>query len=160
MARAVPVTEKVESFVKDQLADARQRLTVVEVEAAQVATRAEKAAQKAVKQVTTRANKVANQAEKAADKAVKDLRAGAKKGQKEAKALLKGNGLLDLAPVKGFFEKAQGAGGDLLKGIQSLQDRAFKATGVASQSDLKQLSRDVSRLTKKVDALLKQKGQA
>jgi hypothetical protein len=157
MARAVPVTEKVETFVKDQIAEARERLTVVETEAANVAVKAEKAAQKAVKQVTARAGKVANQAEKAADKAVKDLRATAKKGQKEAKAIFKGkNRLVDLQPVKGFFEKAQGAGGDLLKGIQSLQDRAFKASGVASQNDLKQLARDVSRLNKKVEALLKQ----
>lgn len=155
MARAVPVTEKVETFVKDQIAEARERLTVVEEGAEKVATRAEKVAAKAVKQVTARANKVAGQAEKAANKAVKDIRTTAKRGQQ---TLFGRNKLVDLKPLKGFFEQAQDKGAELAKSVQSLQERAFALSGVASQAQLRALSRDVARLNKKVEALLKQNG--
>lgn len=160
MARAVPVAEKVETFVKDQIAEARERLTVVEAEAEKVATKAEKAAHKAVKQVTARANKVANTAEKAAEKAVKDIRTTAKKGQKEVRTLLRGNKLLDLGPVRELVSRAQGAGGELLKSVQQLQTNLFKVSGVATVAELKALSRDVAKLTRKVDALLKSQGSA
>src|SRR3954471_19219121 len=147
MARAVPLNKKVESFVKEQVADARERLTVVEAGAEKLATDVASRAQDV-------ATDVATKAEKAANTAVKELRTRAKVGQKEVRKVLN-KVKLDKGPLNTLKNRAESAAGELGKALQSVQSRLFEASGVATQAQLKALTRDVQKLNKKVEALLK-----
>ncbi|MFL5320207.1 MAG: hypothetical protein ACJ790_11170 [Myxococcaceae bacterium] len=148
MARAVPLNKKVESFVKEQVAEARERLTVVEAGAEKLATDVASRAQDV-------ATDVATKAEKAANTAVKEIRTRAKVGQKEVRKVLNKVKLDKDSPLNTLRNRAENVAGELGKALQSVQSRLFEASGVATQSQLRSLAKDVQKLNKKVEALLK-----
>lgn len=61
------------------------------------------------------------------------------------------------ATVKQLSKKAGAATTDLRKRFDSLQSRLIEATGVASQSQIRELNKELHRLAKKVDALVEKK---
>jgi hypothetical protein len=123
------LTQKVESFVKEQWADARAQLRLVESEAGKVATRDEKEARRAVKSFKTRA----------------------RKGQKEVRGILKS------ASLEASKEKLTAWLRITSQTASSLRANWIRAAGFASADDLSLLAREVSKIGKKLDALAKPK---
>jgi len=57
--------------------------------------------------------------------------------------------------LKAFEKKASAASGRLVKQLQKAQSQALDALGLATQSQIRQLSREVAKLSKRIDALHK-----
>jgi hypothetical protein len=130
------LAQNVETFLKTQLAVAQKRFGELEGEA-----------QKAVKTL-----------EGEAQKAVKTLESRGQEAAKEAQALwakLQAGELLADPRVKELGKKVEGAGTELRKRLDGLQTKVVEAVGVASQAQLKDLNKELAKLSRKVDALLK-----
>lgn len=98
-----------------------------------------------------------------AEKALKNLVARGQESRKELEALVKRVNSGDFNPleadtVQKVAKKANQAGNEVLKKLDGLQAKVIEVTGVASQSQIKELSREIARLSKKVDTLLNKKG--
>ena len=100
---------EVPAFVKEQLAEAQKRFTVIQEQA-----------EKAIKEWVARGHEI--QATTA----------------KRTRAL----------------------GNEVRKQAESFQNRVIQAAGVATQSQIKALSRELSKLSRKVDALVEKKAAA
>lgn len=126
------VTQNVESFLKEQLSQAQKRLEVLEGEA---------------------------------NKAIKTLESKGQVAAKEVQALwtkLQAGELLADPRVQELSKKVDAAGSELRKRfdtlqgkVDTLQAKVVEAVGVASQSQVQQLNKELSRLSKKLDVLLK-----
>jgi hypothetical protein len=130
------LAQNVETFLKAQLAVAQKRFGELEGEA-----------QKAVKTL-----------EGEAQKAVKTLESRGQEAAKEAQALwtkLQAGELLTDPRVKELGKKVDAAGTELRKRLDGLQTKVVEAVGVASQAQLKDLNKELAKLSRKVDALLK-----
>lgn len=57
--------------------------------------------------------------------------------------------------LKAFEKKASAASGRLVKQLQKAQSQALDALGLATQSQIRQLSREVGKLSKRIDAISK-----
>lgn len=62
--------------------------------------------------------------------------------------------LLVTPAVKQFGKRANLAGTQVRRRLDQLQQRVVAAAGVASQSQVKEINRELSRLSKKIDTLL------
>jgi ElaB/YqjD/DUF883 family membrane-anchored ribosome-binding protein len=95
-----------------------------------------------------------------ADKLVKSLKPRVEESRKEVEALLaKLDGkeltqLLEHPRVKELSRKATQTGNALRKRLDGLQNRVVESTGVASQAQVKEIRRELSKLTKKIDELV------
>lgn len=118
--------QHLETFVKQQLGGAQKRLAGLEQEA-----------NKVLRTLKTRTKAPAREVEKFLGKV-----------NTEAEALL------DNAKVKELGRKATQVGSEVRKRLDGLQTKAVEAAGVASQAQVKELNRELSRLSKKLDQLL------
>lgn len=119
------LAQNVETFLKAQLAQAQKRIEELEGEA-----------QKVLKTVESRGQEAA----------------------KEAQALwakLQAGELLMDPRVVELGKKVDAAGTELKKRLDGLQTKVVEAVGVASQAQLKDLNKELAKLTRKVDSLLK-----
>jgi len=119
----------VQDFVKERLEEARERLTGFENEA---------------------------------EDALKTLVAKGKEQRKELEQLiekLNGKELLafEKSTVKQLGKKANQATNEVKKRFEEMQARVLQATGVASSSQVKEINKEISRLGKKLDALIGKK---
>jgi hypothetical protein len=115
---------QIQTFVKGQLEEAQKRFTALEGEA---------------------------------EKVLKNLVARGKESRKELEGLvtkLNAGELVDTTSLKTLGKKAGQAGSEVLEKIGSLQTRVVEAAGVASQSQLRELNKEISRLSKKLDSVL------
>jgi hypothetical protein len=122
---AKSVAQNVETFLKAQLAVAQKRLEELEGEA---------------------------------QKVVKTLESRGQEAAKEAQALwgkLQAGELLTDPRVQELGKKVDAAGTELRKRLDGLQTKVVEAVGVASQAQLKDLNKELAKLSRKVDALLK-----
>ena len=117
-------TRNLETFLKDQLEEAQKRFTDLEQEAEKVLRTVVVRGQESAKEVETLLGR---------------LQAGE---------------LLDNPRVKALGRKATQAGHELRKRLDGLQTRVVEAVGVASQAQVKELNRELSRLSKKLDQLV------
>ncbi|MFP2928246.1 hypothetical protein ACLESO_24210 [Pyxidicoccus sp. 3LG] len=119
------LAQNVETFVKAQLAQAQKRIEELEGEA---------------------------------QKVVKTLESRGQEAAKEAQALwgkLQAGELLADPRVKELGKKVDAAGVELRKRLDAVQTKVVEAVGVASQAQLKDLNKELAKLSRKVDALLK-----
>jgi hypothetical protein len=63
------------------------------------------------------------------------------------------------ATVKQLSKKAGAATNEMKKRFDALQSRLMEASGVASQSQIRDLNKELHRLAKKVDALIEKKAK-
>jgi hypothetical protein len=99
--------------------------------------------------------------EEEAQKVLQQLRDRGQRSREEMEQLFARLGTVELdSAVKAIGKKANVAGTEVRKRLEGLQTRVVEATGVASQSQLKAISRELARLSKKVDALTGRKGKA
>ncbi|MBZ4416648.1 hypothetical protein [Myxococcus sp. RHSTA-1-4] len=124
-AKVAALAQNVENFLKAQLAVAQKRIEELEGEA---------------------------------QKVVKTLESRGQEAAKEAQALwgkLQAGELLADPRVKELGKKVDAASTELRKRLDGLQTKVVEAVGVASQAQLKDLNKELAKLSRKVDALLK-----
>ena len=68
--------------------------------------------------------------------------------------------LFDAPAVKELGKRATKASTEVRKRLDGLQARVVAASGVASQAQVKEINRELGRLTKKIDALITRKNSA
>jgi chromosome segregation ATPase len=110
-----------------------------------------------VKQQLEGAQKRIEGLEHEAEKALRTLKARSKKPAREVEKFLgqiNPDVLLENPKVKELGRKATQVSSDLRKRFDGIQTRAVEAVGVASQAQVKELNRELSRLSKKLDQLL------
>ncbi len=109
-----------------------------------------------VKEQLEEAQKKFQALETEAERALKDLVSKGKAQRKELEALLErvnAGELFDPRSVKKWAKKAEQASADVLGRLDALQSRVVEAAGVASQSQVRDIHRELGKLTKKLDAL-------
>ncbi|NMO16835.1 hypothetical protein HPC49_41620 [Pyxidicoccus fallax] len=124
-AKVAALAQNVESFLKAQLAVAQKRIEELETEA---------------------------------QKVVKTLESRGQEAAKEAQALwgkLQAGELLADPRVQELGKKVESARAELGKRLDGIQTKVVEAVGVASQAQLKDLNKELAKLSRKVDALLK-----
>ncbi len=95
-----------------------------------------------------------------AQKLVKDLKVRGETSRKDVEALLAKldgkelNQLLEHPRVKELGRKANQASTSLRKRLNGLQTRVVETTGVASQAQVKEIRRELTKLSKKLDELV------
>jgi uncharacterized protein YukE len=110
-----------------------------------------------VKQQLGGAQKRLEGLEQEANKVLRTLKARSMGPAREVEKLLgqlNTETLLDSAKVKELGRKATQVGSEVRKRLDGLQTRAVEAVGVASQAQVKELNRELSRLSKKLDQIL------
>ncbi len=122
-------TERVQDFVKAQLEEARTRLMSFEEDA-----------EAALKGVLARGQAQRKELEGLIEK----MNSGDLK-------------LLGTPDLKDLGKRASQAGAEVRKRLDELQSRVVEATGAATVAQLKELGKEVSRLTKRVETLSKTK---
>jgi hypothetical protein len=119
-------TAKMESFVKGQLQGAQKRFVGLEKEA---------------------------------EKVLKNLAARGADSRKDLEGLLGRINAgefnpLDSARVQQLGKKANQAGAEVKKRLDGLQTRVVEAVGVASQTQVKEINRELGKLSRKLDSLI------
>ncbi len=115
---------QVQDFLKTQLEEAQKRFGLLETEA---------------------------------EKALKNLALRGKQTRKELEVLLEkldGVEIPDAKSVRQIGKRAEKATSEVKKRLDGLQAKVIEASGVASQSQVKELSRELGRLSKKLDGLV------
>ena len=110
-----------------------------------------------VKQQISGAQKRIEGFEHEAEKVLKNLKARSRGPAREVEKLLgqiNTNVLLENPKVKELGRKATQVRSELRKRLDGIQTRAVEAVGVASQAQVKELNRELSRLSKKLDQIL------
>jgi flagellin-like hook-associated protein FlgL len=98
------------------------------------------------------------QLEDEAQRVFKGLLARAHRSRAELEELLGKVNKTELAPE--LRRWANGVGVEMKKRLDGLQSKLVEASGVASQSQVAALGKELSRLSKKVDALAGKKGKS
>ena len=65
--------------------------------------------------------------------------------------------LLENPTVKKLGKRADAAATEMMKRLDSLQNRMIEATGMATQSQIRDLNKEIGKLSRKVENLLKGK---
>jgi len=124
---------QMQSFVKEQIEEAQKRIQAIEGEAR---------------------------------KALENLVEKGKESRKELQGVIKRFNAKDLkflenpsATMKEIGKKAEAAGTEMRKRFDALQSRLIEVSGVASQAQIRELNRELHRLTKKVDGLIEKKAK-
>ena len=103
--------------------------------------------------------------EKEAEKVLKNLAARGADSRKELEGLLGRLNAgefnpLESARVQQLGKKANQAGTEVKKRLDGLQTRVVEAVGVASQTQVKEINRELGKLSRKLDALISGKKPA
>ncbi len=147
--KATGTASKLENVLKGGLEEAQKRFQGLEAEAQKRFQGLEAEAQKRIKGLETEAGKV-----------VQGLKTRGQESRKELETLL---GKLDkLEPkellahprVKELSRKVDQAGTELRKRFGGLKSGVVESVGVASQSQVKQIHREISKLSKKLDEVV------
>lgn len=85
----------------------------------------------------------------------KDLVKKGRAQQKEIEGLIRG--VRTGKPVKQLEKQAVAAGQEVKKRLDGLQDQVLAALGVASRDEIAELSRELAKLSKRVDQVLSKK---
>jgi hypothetical protein len=130
--KAAAATNQLETFVKGQLGEAQKRFSGLEKEA---------------------------------EKVLKNLAVRGTESRKELEGLLGRINAgefnpLESARVKQLGKKANQAGAEVKKRLDGLQTRVVEAVGVASQTQVKEINRELGKLSRKLDALISGKKPA
>ena len=142
-----PVVEKVAEAVK---AEAAKVETVVTEAAGQVTS--------FVKGRLEQAQKQFGQLETEAQKALQTLVSRGRESSREVLQRLHVNELREKPAVKELEKKATWVGGEVRQRLNGLQGRMVKVVGgVASQSQVEAINRELDRLTRKIDSLVSPK---
>lgn len=142
-----PVVEKVAEAVK---AEAAKVETVVTEAAGQVTS--------FVKGRLEQAHKQFGQLETEAQKALQTLVTRSRESSREVLQKLNVNELREKPAVKELEKKATWVGGEVRQRLTGLQDRMVKVVGgVASQSQVQAINRELDRLTRKIDSMVSPK---
>jgi len=142
-----PVVEKVAEAVK---AEAAKVETVVTGAAGQVTS--------FVKGRLEQAQKQFGQLETEAQKALQTLVSRSRESSREVLQRLNVNELREKPAVKELEKKATWVGGEVRQRLNGLQGRMVKVVGgVASQSQVEAINRELDRLTRKIDSLVSPK---
>lgn len=96
--------------------------------------------------------------EKDAESVLKGLIEQGREQQRELEGLLQRLGKQGLA--KELRKRATAAGSEVTKRVDAIQARVVEASGVATQAQVKQLNRELARLSKKIDVLVGKKPTA
>jgi ElaB/YqjD/DUF883 family membrane-anchored ribosome-binding protein len=110
-----------------------------------------------VKQQIVGAQKRIEGLEHEANKVLRNLKARGRGPAREVEKLLgriSPDTLLENPTVKELGRKATQVRSDLRKRLDGIQTKAVEAVGVASQAQVKELNRELSRLSKKLDQIL------
>ncbi|HYO51466.1 hypothetical protein [Archangium sp.] len=146
-AAETPVAEKVAEVMK---AEATKAETVVTEAAGQVAS--------FVKGRLEQAQKQFGQLETEAQKTLRTLVSRGRESGREVLQRLNVNELRERPEVKELEKKATWVGGEVRQRLNGLQDRMVKVVGgVASQSQVQAINRELDRLTRKIDSLVSPK---
>ena len=117
---------------------------------------AKKVAQSSVKDVQVFVAAQLEQAKKRIGEFEKDLTKRAKAQQKEVESLLKS--IRQGTPLKVIEKQATAATDEVKKRLEELQGQVYTALGVATSEEIGQIHRELTKLSKKVDALVSKKG--
>ena len=152
---ASPEAVKPEASVVEKVAEA------VKVEAAKAETAVSEAADQVASFVKGRleqAQKQFGQLESEAQKALQTLVSRSRESSREVLQRLHVNELREKPAVKELEKKATWVGGEVRQRLNGLQDRMVKVVGgVASQSQVEAINRELDRLTRKIDSLVSPK---
>jgi hypothetical protein len=110
-----------------------------------------------VKQQLEGAQKRFQGLESEAGKVLRTLKARSKGPAREVEKFLgqiNPDALLESPQVKNLGRKATQVSSELRKRLDGIQTRAVEAVGVASQAQVKELNRELSKLSKKLDQIL------
>jgi uncharacterized protein YukE len=110
-----------------------------------------------VKQQIEGAQKRIEGLEHEAEKVFRQLKARSRGPAREVEKLLgqiNPDTLLGNPRVKELSRKATQVGSELRKRLDGIQTRAVEAVGVASQAQVRELNRELTRLSKKLDQIL------
>lgn len=110
-----------------------------------------------VKQQLEGAQKRFEGLEQEAGKVFRNLKARSKGPAREVEKLLEQinpDALLENQKVKELGRKAVQVRSELRKRLDGIQTRAVEAVGVASQAQVKELNKELSRLSKKLDQII------
>ncbi len=116
-----------------------------------MATKNQKTVQAFVKGQLEEAQKRFTVLETEAEKVLKNLVARGKESRKELEGLV---GRFNAAELATLGKKAEKAGSEVLEKIGQIQNRVIAVTGVASQDQLREVNRELGKLSKKIDSLL------
>jgi protein subunit release factor A len=119
---------------------------------------AKKAAQSSVKDVQAFVATQLEQAKKRIADFERDLTKRAKAQQKEVEGLLKN--IRQGTPVKAIEKQASAASEEVRRRLEELQGTVLTALGVASREEIGEIQRELTKLSKKVDALVSKKGSS
>jgi tetrahydromethanopterin S-methyltransferase subunit G len=128
---------QLEGFVRGQVEEAHKRLGALEKEA----------------------HKRLGALEKEAERVMKSLAARGSQSRREVEALVARlnarelKGLVD-PQLKQLGKRANEASTEVRRRLDGLQARVIEAVGVASQSQMKEINRELGRLAKKLDAVI------
>ncbi|OJT27594.1 hypothetical protein BO221_00440 [Archangium sp. Cb G35] len=104
------------------------------------------------------AQKQFGQLETEAQKALQTLVSRGRESSREVLQRLHVNELREKPAVKELEKKATWVGGEVRQRLNGLQDRMVKVVGgVASQSQVEAINRELDRLTRKIDSLVSPK---
>jgi predicted site-specific integrase-resolvase len=121
---------KVQEFLRDSLEVAQTRLEALEGEA-----------EKLFKEVSTRVSKASRQD-------WKELRTRVERIRKAG-----------LEAAEEWKDRAETFGSDLVEQLAELQGRTMKVLGVASREEIEDLSREISKILKRLDELQKRRAR-
>jgi len=146
-AAAQKASEKVIEAAEAAKAEAAKAETAVSEKAGQVATFVKGRLELAQKQLT--------QLEEEAQKALTTLVSRGRESSREVLQRFHVNELSELPPVRELRQRATWVGGEVREQLTGLRGRMVKAVGgVASQSQVDALNRELDRLSSKLDTLI------
>ena len=133
----------VQGFVKEQIDDAQKRLAAFESEA-----------QKVLETIADRAQRSRKDVEGLLQRfnGLEQLRDGLEQ--------LRELNPLDPQSRKAISKKATQARNEVQKKLNQLQTRVVESVGVASQAQVREINREIARLSKKLDSLIGKKPAA
>lgn len=142
-AEAKVAAPKLQGFVKEQIEDAQKKLMAFETEA-----------QKVLENLIDRGQKSRKEVEGLLQRfnGVEKLQGGIEQ--------LRELNPLDAASMKKLGKKANAASQEVRKRIEDLQNKVIEGVGVASQAQVKEINKELIKLSKKLDSLVGKKGAA
>lgn len=126
---------KLQGFVKEQVEEAQKRLHAFEAEAQQVLENLMERGQKSRKEIEKLLGKLNPEQ-------LRDLNP------------------LDKAQVKKLGKKATHATNEVRRRVEEIQNKVVESVGVASQAQVQQINKELTRLSRKLDTLVGKKGGA